>query len=27
MAHIQIDNQSVTQITVIDAEPEKQQER
>jgi quinol monooxygenase YgiN len=26
MAHIQIDNQSVTQITVIEAEPEKQQE-
>src|SRR6266571_3482121 len=26
MVHIQIDNQPVTQITVIEAEPEKQQE-
>src|SRR5882724_12080216 len=26
MAHIQIDDQPVTQITVIDAEPEKQRE-
>ncbi len=26
MAHIQIDNQQVTQITIIEAEPEKQQE-
>src|SRR6266702_2490473 len=26
MAHIQIDNQPVTQITVIESEPEKQQE-
>ena len=26
MAHIQIDNQPVTQITIIEAEPEKQQE-
>ena len=26
MAHIQIDNQPVTQITVIEAEPDKQQE-